>query len=189
MMTDEAIGKAQERYLRFCGAIQGHLWAAFSGRFPARDLKEAIHDGIALGWKRFLSLIAAGRSPEDFPFLFATRLARAVATGNSVVGQARLRNPLEPRVTHPRPDLGFRQVGAEQNVPGGIDPARLVADRLDYAAWIRGLKLADRRAAKLLALGHSDEETAMLLGREVRLIRRTRRILRVRWDHFRGRED
>lgn len=179
-------GQLHLRYTKLCARVRSVL--AYVLRHVARGekLEELIAECIAVGWKRFLSLAAAGKRPEDFPFVFASRLAKHVRRGTTLV---RVKHDTEP-LDAQRGRQGVKRhrdpsAGALASGPG-TNPADLAASRLDYPAWLTQLSPTKRRVAELLAQGHPVFQVAAMLGLSAQRVSQIRGELVVDWNRFHG---
>src|SRR5262245_10781260 len=135
MDGDTGQGSLHLRYTRMCGRIRWVLARCLRTVAGGEALEDLLAEGIALGWKRFLSLVAAGKRPEDWPWTFAERLARHVRAGKRLAGGQRRREPLARVSDRPADRPARTGLGGLLLAAPGADPSDLAAARLDYARW------------------------------------------------------
>lgn len=128
------------------------------------DIQDAL---CGLGWKEWRRAVLHHRGAWAWQGTFAAYTYRAFLCKRSVETTASQRDALPetyrkggrivPAVLalgDPGPDTDH---GEGLDVPSGLDPARLAADRIDYSAWMRGL---DRRRRAIYFALSQGERTA-----------------------------
>lgn len=179
-----------ELHARFLAMLPGlrSVWRRYTAGHRGREARDDFEgECTALAWARFLSLVAAGRRPEGFPWRLATRIAGHVRRGRRLGSNARAREPLDPVCDHRTAQHPARSpVGALQVADHRADPADVAAARIDVGEWIDGLTDRQREQARILAAGWNNTEAGAMLGVTGRRVAHVRQELRQLWNEWQG---
>ncbi len=132
----------QERFEKhILPAVDACATRMFGGKFPGNDekIEELTQEARGLAWKSFVSIVAKGRRPEDFPTVLARRACQSALNGRKT---ARVEKPTSISNPQTQAKKGIEQkpLGREAEHARHCDtissPSEQAAFGIDYTEWL-----------------------------------------------------
>jgi hypothetical protein len=201
----------QVAFLALVPNIEKHARNAFAYYKCANQKADKVAESVALAWKWFVRLHERGKNASTFPVVFASLVARAVASGRRIAGGEPASDVMSKSAQRkhgfsvtefPHADaIPLHEIFSDPHAQKAIDALeeRLAdntqtpvpdqaAFRIDFPAWMRTLSPRERLLAQAMMREEGTNDLSRKFGVSAGRISQIRSKLRTEWTSFCGDE-
>ena len=191
-----SLAKVKAVYAKMLPSIKRHARIAFRYLDPEAK-QEAVQNVLCNTWEALVRLARRGKLDQAFPTVLANFAEKQTRDNRIVGGHLDVKDVLSPHCQRlkgltvnrldrrAKDDANQWQEALVQDTRSAPVPD-IVAFRVDFADWLKGLKRRDRRVAEFLSLGHRTSTAARKFKVTDGRISQLRRELAANWHRFVG---